>query len=71
MGEFIEEEVQQTVTSEDVVRDAFLKSTHSHRESIRAEYQRRQDVIMEIERKKIEKEEFRQRRRDAREARRK
>lgn len=53
------------------MRDAFLKGTQQHRESIKAEIKRREDVIKAIERKKIEKEEFRQKRREAREARRK
>lgn len=59
MAEFIEEEVEQTLSVEDVVRDAFTVATKDHRTSIEKEYKRRRDVIAEAERAAIEKEKFR------------
>ena len=47
MADFIDDEDDQDINLEDVIKDAFELSKQHHKESIEREYQRRRDVIEE------------------------
>lgn len=59
MIDFIDDEDDQEINLEDVIRDAFELSKIQHKESIEREYQRRRDVISEKEHQLQLKEEMR------------
>jgi hypothetical protein len=49
MADFIDDEDDQELNLEDVIRDAFELTKIKHRESIEKKYQRRRDAIAEKE----------------------
>lgn len=51
MADFIDDEEDQEINLEDVVRDAFELGKMQHKDSIEKEYQRRRDVEDEKQRK--------------------